>query len=658
MATPANVLYEFGPFQLDPPERLLRCEGHTVPITPKAFDLLVVLVERCGHLVDKDELLRIVWQGSFVEEGNLAVTVSHLRKALSDDRGQHKYIETVSKRGYRFVAGVKRVDDTDLIAQPQIVAAPTPTVPQNREKVTAAPVPATGDTALIVPAFSDQRSNSSRKVIARFLIVAALLLTALALVGLRLMPRGDRRAESYAPNEVRSLAVLPFQTLGTSSRDEYLGLGMADALITKLGQTGKLTVRPTSAIQQYASTHLSPQAVGHEQQVDAVLDGRIQREGDRVRLTLQLIRVQDGAQLWADTFDRHFTDIFALEDALSEMAAQSVRLKLTGEENRKFTKRSTDKPDAYEAYMKGRYFWNKRTESGLKKGLDYFRQAIQLDPAFAEAYAGIADSYATLGLYSVLPPREAFPAAKEAGKRALLMDDSLAEAHATLGFIYFYYDWNAAASDGEFQRALASNSHYAMAHSWYSESLAAKGQFPAATLEAQRALQDDPLSLIVGSNAGWTFTLAGKPDQSIDTLQKAIEIDPGFPRTHFRLGQAYEQKHRYDKAIPEFEEAVRLSGGDAYYEGSLGHAYGASGNLSQAQGVLRTLQERMPQKYVPPYAIAVVYAGLGERDQAMHWLQKAYEDRSTSLVFLRSDPELESLRSDSRFVRLSQQVNY
>ena len=580
MATQANVLYEFGPFQLDPPERLLLCDGQPVPIAPKAFDLLVVLVERSGHLVDKDELLRTVWQGSFVEEGNLAVTVSHLRKALSDDRGQRKYIETVSKRGYRFVAGVKRLDDSDLIPAPQ--AAPVQPVPvtQNDEKAPALGPHPSGP-VVVSPELTQEHAKESWKWAVAAAIAAVSILSAIAWFGRGHAPQASA-AGSGAPEEIRSLAVLPFQTLGTSSRDEYLGLGMADALITKLGKTGKITVRPTSAIQQYAVTHLTPQAVGREQQVDAVLDGRIQRDGNRVRLTLQLIRVQDGAQLWADAFDRQFTDIFALEDALSEMAAQSVRLKLTGEETRKFTKRSTENADAYEAYMKGRYFWNKRTETGLRKGLDYFRQAIRLDPGFAEAYAGIADSYATLGLYSILPPKEAFPAAKDAGKHALLMDDSLAEAHATLGFIYFYYDWNASASDQEFKRALENDAHYAMAHSWYGESLAAKRQFPAATTEAQQALHDDPLSLIVGSNAGWTFVLAGQTDQSIETLQKAIEIDPGFPRTHFRLGQAYEQEHRYDLAIPEFEEAVRLSGGDPYYEGSLGHAYGASGNVSQA----------------------------------------------------------------------------
>lgn len=642
MATPVNVLYEFGPFQLDPPERLLLCDGQAVSLTPKAFDLLLALVDRSGHLIEKEELLKIVWPDSFVEEGNLAVTISLLRKALNDDRGQHRYIETVSKRGYRFVADVKRLDESE----PAI--AHTGLIPNLAPK----PISAVVQTPIVRETSPVNRSvNFARPV----LWGSVAMLIALVIIAVT-----QHRAAPPVPNSpvIRSLAVLPFQTLGMHTSDKYLEIGMADAVITKLANTGKIIVRPTSAIQQYAGTQLTLQAVGREQGVDAVLDGRIQRDGDRVRVTVQLIRVQDGVQLWADTFDKQFTDIFALEDSLSEMAAQSVRLQLTGEENRRFTKRSTENPAAYEAYMKGRFFWNKRTDTGLKKGLDYFRDAIKLDPAFAEAFVGVADSYATLGLYAVLPPKEAFPAAKDAGSRALQMDNTLAAAHATLGFIYFYYEWNPSSSADEFQRALTENPHYAMAHSWYAESLAARGQYSEAAAEAQRALEDDPLSMIIGSNAGWTYALAGQYDQAVETLKKAMEIDPSFPRTHFRLGQVYEQRGEYALAIPEFEQAVRLAKDDPYYEGSLGHGYGASGNLPKARMVLDKLQARARRQYVPPYAIAVVYSGMGDREEAFHWLQKALEDRSTSMVFLRSDPEFSALRSDPRFSQISKTVAF
>jgi TolB-like protein/DNA-binding winged helix-turn-helix (wHTH) protein len=616
---------------------------------PKAFELLVVLVERGGHLVDKDELLKIVWRGSIVEEGNLSVTVSFLRKALNDDRGLHKYIETVSKRGYRFVADVREV------GEPRSV----PALPRPGE---------TGEQSLAPVKLSTAAPEAATTTPARIprwsILAAALGLGALVMV-LKLVPhREGGTAQVPVPVQVqgaaaiRSLAVLPFQTLGAKRGDEYLGLGMADALITRLGNTGKIIVRPTSAIQKYAAESLSPQAAGVEQGVDAVLDGRIQQEADRVRLTVQLIRVRDGVQLWGETFDKEFTNIFALEDALSERVAQSIRLKLTGDETRRFTKRATERPDAYEAYVKGRYFWNKRTDKGMKKGLEYFRQAITLDPTFTEAYVGVADSYATLGLYAVLPPKEAFPAAKDAVKRALEMDDGLAEAHATLGFINFYYDWNGVEGANEFRRALADNPNYAMAHSWYGEDLAAMGRYPEAVEEAQRALEDDPLSLIIGSNAGWTLSLAGKGDQAIKILKKAIEIDPSFPRTHYRLGRAYAQKKLYEMAISELEQAVSLSGGDPCYKGSLGHVYAISGNTDQARNILRDLQGRTGQHYVPAFAIALIYAGLGDNDHAIIWLQKAYEDRSTSMVFLKLDPELSTLHSDPRFEELSRRINF
>lgn len=645
MGSSVKNLYEFGSFQLDPPERLLLCDGHPVPMTPKAFDLLVVLVERGGHLVEKEELLKAVWPGSFVEEGNLSVTISALRKALNDDRGQHRYIETVSKRGYRFVADVREIGEPE---RPQV--APQVIDPHG-----------TGEDgwAQASSVFQALPSIAQKTLKWRAWGAAAVLALAAVLILLRVL---SRQQASAAPDTsdatIHSLAVLPFQTLGAKQGDQYLGLGMADALITRLGNTGKVIVRPTSAIQKYSEKDLTPQAAGQEQGVDAVLDGRIQREADHVRLTVQLIRVRDGVQLWGESFDREFTNIFALEDSLSERVAQSIRLKLTGEETRRFTKRSTERPDAYEAYVKGRYFWNKRTDKSLKKGLEYFRQAITLDPTFAEAYVGVADSYATLGLYAVIPPKEAFPAAKEAAKRALEMDDGLAAAHATLGFINFYYDWNAAAALSEFRRALADNPNYAMAHSWYGENLAAMGRFQEATAEADLALQDDPLSLIIGTNAGWTLSLAGKSDQAIEILKKAIEIDPGFPRAHYRLGRVYEQEKLYEMAISELAQAVSLSGGDACYKGSLGHAYAVSGKVTQAREVLHDLEGRTDQAYVPAYAIALVYAGLGDHDHALTWLQRAFDDRSTSIAFLKLDPELIGLHSDPRFQQFAQRITF
>ncbi len=609
MPSLVKELYEFGSFQLDPGERLLLCEGRPVPMTPKAFDMLVALVERSGHLVEKEELMKAVWPDSFVEEGNLCVTVSLLRKALNVHRDGHKYIETVSKRGYRFVAGVKQTRQ-DIPSPLTIGHIEAPSVIDPRSE---GPMPLRSRIEAAPPAsFAKTQSRILLTLLAAAVVAGTFFFSRMGATRAGTVSQG---AEGAA---VRSLAILPFQNLGPN--DEYIGLAMADALTTRLGNTGKIVMRPTSAIQKYANSPQDPQAAGREQGVDAVLGGRIQRESDRVRVTVQLIRVRDGVQLWADTFDEKSTNIFAMEE--------------------------------------GRYFWNKRTDEGMKKGLAYFREAIALDPTFAQAYVGIADSYATLGLYAALPPKEAFPAAKEAGKKALEMDHSLAEAHATLGFIAFYYDWNGLVAENEFRQAFDNNANYAIAHSWNGENLAAMGRFPEAISEAKLAQENDPLSMSINTNAGWTLFLAGRHGEAMEALKKIIEIDPSFPRAHFRLGSAYENRGMYGEAIAELQKAVQLSAGDPYYEGALGHAYAVSGNVSAARRMLDLLKSRSRRQYIPAYAIALIYAGLGEKDNAFLWLGKAYDDRSTSLAYLKVDPVLNSLRSDPRFVGLVQRIAF
>jgi DNA-binding winged helix-turn-helix (wHTH) protein/TolB-like protein/Tfp pilus assembly protein PilF len=633
-------LYQFGPFELNPAERLLFFEGRPVPVTPKAFDMLVVLVERSGHLCQKEELMKALWPDSFVEEGNLSVTVSSLRKVLGDDRGHQRYIETVSKSGYRFAATVNHViQETQPEARIEELPKRQPTTPS------AAPV-------TLTPLISKFRGP----LIWRLTTLVGVVVIATLFMARIVRVKGGNTAPPVGTPKVQSLAVLPFQTVDGKSGDEYVGIAMADALITKLGNTNKIVTRPTSAIQKYAGRQHDFRAAGVEQGVDAVLDGRIQRDGDRVRLTVQLTRVRDGMQLWAEAFDETSTDVFTLEDEFSDRVARAICLKLTGEQTGQLAKLSTKNTDAYQAYIRGRYFWNRRTETALTTGLRYFREAVRLDPNFAEAYAGVADSYALLGLYGLLPPKEAFPPAEEAAKKALDMNDGLAEAHATLGFVYFYYAWNGLAAEREFRRALDSNPNYAMAHSWNGQDLATMDRMSEALAETELAQQDDPLSLIVSSNAGLIFLVAGRYEQAIETLNKALEIDPTFPRAHFRLGNVYEKEGMPEKAISEFEQAVRLSGGDSSYQGALGHAYAVAGNVQQARKILDLLKKRSRQQYVPAYAIALIYAGLKDKDQAFEWLDKAYNDRSASMALLKVDPALNSLHSDARFTELARRV--
>jgi TolB-like protein/DNA-binding winged helix-turn-helix (wHTH) protein/tetratricopeptide (TPR) repeat protein len=629
-----NLNYAFGPFILKPAEHELLRDGQPISLTPKTFDTLVVLVENCGRLLEKEELIQAVWHDTFVEEGNLCVTVSHLRKAFGNE---HTYIKTVSKHGYRFVAEIN------------VVPAETSTVRQQDPKA----VPAMHGAIL-------DRANNTMPFLRKFRLPS---LAAVSLVGGILLAIGvwlkvGTTIHATKTLEIRSLAVLPFEILGAKADDEYLGLGMADALITKLGTIGQIVTRPTRATQKYQNTSQDPRSVGREQSVDAVLDGRIQRSGDRVRVTAQLTRVADGMQLWADTFDEEFTNMFAVEDAVSAQVATSIRLELTGAQKERLAKRSTASSEAYQSYLRGRYFWNERTGEGLRKGLDYFRHAIDLDPTYAEAYAGMADSYAMLGLYTALPPNEAFPKAKAAAIEALKLDSALAEAHATLGFVHFYYDWDGAAADKEFATALQENPNYAMAHSWRGFNLAVTGRLPEAITEARLAQEADPLSAIVGTNAAWVYFLARRSDQAVEIVQKVIEIDPNFPRAHFRLGNIYENEGEYHGAIAEYEKAVHLSDGDTYYQASLGHAYAMSGMVAEAEKCLQHLEQLSTRRYVPPYAIALIYVGMGNKNRGLEWLERAHVDRSTSMAYLRVEPALDSLRSEPRFTRLVQQTNF
>ena len=684
MSNVVSYLYEFGPFRLDPGERLLLRDGHPVPLTPKAFDVLLVLVNHRGHLVEKRELIETVWPTSFVEEGNLSVMVHAVRKAFGSDHRDPTYIETVSKRGYRFAAEVKLIESAPFMpstlgsgihGESSSSRAISSRAISSRSSF-APPVSDSSSTSLAaLPPISDwvqvpvpPRSQPPRQITVNrgwFWLVMALvpILATGTFLWVKIYPLSAVPVVSSPTALAGSLAVLPFAAIGENPDDIYLGLGISDAVTTKLGSTKKIIIRPTSAMTRYVGAARDPEAAGREQKVDAVLDGRIQRANDRIRLTVQLIRVSDGAQMWSDTIDEKYTNIFAVEDAVSEEVARSIRLELTGAEQKRLTQRPTENSDAYQAYVKGRYFWNKRTTDSVQKGLAYFQQAVVLDPVYTQAYTGIADSYALLGLFNAMPPKEAFPKAKAAATRALEMDPELADAHATLGFVDFYYEWDGLAAENEFRRALQSNPNYAMAHAWYAEDLAALGRFGEASLEVRRAQESDPVSITVGVVAGMVAYLAGRNDEAIEALKKASEIDPNYPRLHFRLGNCYRQKQMYQPALAEFLKAVQLASrgdqyGDQYYEGGLGSGFAIAGNTAEAHKIVDDLIRRSKTRYVPAYAIAIIYAALGEKDHVFEWLQKAREDRSTSMAYLKVDPNLSEYRSDPRFAALAKSIRF
>jgi len=458
--------------------------------------------------------------------------------------------------------------------------------------------------------------------------------------------------------QVRSLAVLPFKPLVAAARDEYLELGMADALITRLSNLRQLVVRPTSAIVKYAGAGQDPLAAGRDLRVDAVLDGRIQRAGDRIRVTVQLIQVGDGRPLWAETFEQQWTHIFAMQNSISEKMTEALRFTLSGEEKKRLARRDTDSAEAYQLYLKGRYCWNKRTEEWLRKGIQFFQQAIEADPGYALAYVGLADSYTQLAIVDIggLRPKEAFPQAKEAAARALSIDQTLAEAHATLGFAGLHYDWDWPGAEREVKRAIELNPNYATAHQWYGLFLSAMGRHDEAIREATRAHDLDPVSLAISRGVAFRPYEARRYDQAIESARKTLELEPSFAPVRYVLGLAYVQKASFERAIGELQQAVTLSGGNPTYIGALGFAYARAGRKGDARTVIADLEELSKRRYVPPYNIALIYTGLGENDRAFEWLQKAYEERSSRLVWLKVVPEVDSLRADPRFQDLLRRV--
>lgn len=650
--------YLFDGFRLDPDERILLRDRIKVPLTPKAFDVLLVLVQRSGHLVAKRELIEAVWRDSFVEEANVCVTISMLRKALG--AGEHAgYIETVPKRGYRFNAPVKVKESEDagfLLATcgPVSVRHEPLIATESLAEVAQPPANALsrGQTPPGQRPLGSWLPGKAALPSLRWLVTILFLTTIGSVMLAKIQEARQLSASATETNPIRSIAVVPFTT-EEGSEDAYLGIGMSDALTSRLSHLDRVRVRSSSAMTKYASAPHDPYRAGVEQAVEGVVDGRIRRIGDRVRVTVRLIRVSDHAEIWNQAFDEKYTGIFNLQESISKQVAQSIRVELTPKERKQLAQHSTRSNLAYESYMKGRFFMDKRTREGMTKGLNYFQDAVRIDPDYAQAYAGMADTYALLGLYTELPPKEAFPEAKKAALKALEIDPDVGDAYTTLGFVSFYYEWDGAAADQEFSKALSRNPSDAIAHSWRAENLAAMGRFPDAVREAGMAMQADPLSPAIRTNAGYVFYLAGANEEALKAYRNAIEIDPYFARAHYRLAYSYLRSGASALAMDEFHQAVHLSGENPYYEAGAGQAYAELGKMPEARQILHHLIAASNRQYVPPYAIAQVYAGLGDRSKAFEWLSRAYDDKSTSIAYLKVDPSLNSLRSDPRFAALS-----
>ena len=486
--------------------------------------------------------------------------------------------------------------------------------------------------------------KNNKRTVLMISICAALLVAAIVAAALYFNRKPQRT--------ISSVAVLPFVNMASDPETEYLSDGITESLINSLSQVPELRVMSRSSVFRYKGVNADPRDVGRELGVEAVLVGRVMPRGDNLSISVELVDARDNTHLWGKQYKRKLTEILALQDEMARDLSQSLRLRLSGEEEQRLVKRYTDNVEAYQLYLKGRYYWNKRTPDGFNKGLGLFQQAIDTDPSYALAYAGLADSYAMLGDYSVLAPREAFPRAEAAATTALKLDDNLAEGHTSLAFVKMAYQWDWAAADREFRRAIELNPNYATAHQWYASYLVMMGRFDDSIREIKRAQELDPLSRIINANLGLHYYYARKFDESVEQLKKTINLDEGFFVPHQYLGRTYIQKGMFKEAIAELERARELSANAPEVVASLGHAYAVAGRTSDAQKALADLDEIAKERYVLPYFRAAVYTGLGDRDQAFQWLERAYEERHPGLVLINIDPRFDTLRSDPRFADL------
>ena len=628
----------FGTFELDLRAGELRKHGLRVRLQEQPFQILAMLLERPGEVVTREELQKKLWPAdTFVDfDHGLNKAISKIREALGDSAESPRFVETVARRGYRFLAEVKPSDSAP-VRSPELAAQLHPE-PESGYR---------GDIA--------SKSAEPKKLLPslawKFSAVMLLLLTAsLATWKLHAWNRPSR--------VIRSLAVLPLESLSSDASQDYFADGMTDELISDLGQISALRVISRTSVMTYKHARKSLPQIARELNVDAIVEGTVLRSGDRVRITAQLIDATADKHLWSQSYEGELKDTLALQNQVARAIADQIRIKLNPQEQAALKIARVVNPEAYESYLKGRYFWNKRTPDSLKVALAYFNQAIDEDPNYAQAYSGLADTYALLGdwQYAVMTPKEAFPRAKAAAIKALELDSTLSEAHNSLAFCFDAFDWDLESAGKEFQRSIELNPGYATAHHWYAWHLSLLGRYDEALEEMRKAKNLDPLSLIINADLAELLVIAHFYDESIIQSGATIAMDPNFALAHNQLAQAYLQKHMNVEAIAELQKAVELSGGSPTCVANLARAYAASGKTSEAVKLLGDLKNHSNRGYSDASEVAVVYAALGDKDQAMHWLEIGYEERFNPGVLLR--PGFNPLRSDQRFQDLLRRIGF
>ena len=653
-----HKIYSFGDFTLDLTGGCLRHKGREVKLRPKSFEVLTYLVENSGRLVSKEELIGAVWPDTFVTDDSLVKCLKDVRMALRDDAQQH--VKTVPRRGYVLTTEVR---ESEGAAAPAFYEGQVETLRVVIEEKGDDEGSASGTGGFIASPPPAQlprpgRARRSSWMMAAVIALGVIVLSSAALLVSRRL--NNRSQDPAAP--ITSIAVLPLRNLSGDPSNDYFSDGMTESLISALSKVEGLTVISRGSVFRFKGKEVDPREVGRQLGVAAVLEGSVMKSGETVRVDVRLVSAADGRVLWSsDAQDRALGDIFVLQDEVARRVVSGLRLKLGREGEQRLAKRYTDNVEAYQAYLKGRYFWNKRNGEGFAKAIAYFQQAIEIDPNYALAYAGLADSYILKRIYALLEPGETLQQmeakAKAAAEKALEIDETLAEAHASLGLIKVTTENDEADIEREYKRAIELNPNYATAHHWYALHLNDLNRFDEAIAEIRRARELDPWSLVINSDVGIIFSSARQYDQAIEHFKKAMEMDPNFPDAHAMLGWAYVRKGMYPEGIAEFEKARALFGSPTSQLDGLIYAHSMSGNRSEALKLLDKLERLNEQHHmqIPWENWLLVHIGLGEHDKAFELLEKANQEGLRVKRALET-PYVDPLRSDPRFADLRRRV--
>lgn len=643
----------FGVYEFDLRSGELRKHGIRIKLQEQPSQILSILLERAGDVVTREELQRRLWPAdTFVDfDHSLNTAVMRLREVLGDSSENPRFVETLPRRGYRFVAPFEEQSASSTDATPTQIAeagAARGVLANNG----SAPLP-------ISPELPATSANTISRFSRPLVMLGAVLLLAIVLVA-ALGARYLRKPSAVAPPaaQVTSVVVLPFENLSADKDQAYFADGMTDELIAHLAKIRSLRIISRTSSMEYKGTHKTLSQIARDLNVDAVVEGTVLRSGDRVRITAELVQTATDRHLWAETYESQLGDILTLQSHVASAIVNEIRIKLTPEDQVRLASTHPVSTESYDNYLKGRYYWNKRSQEGLTQAINYYQAAIEKDPRYALAYAGLADCYSIIGsaIVGTVAATDVAPKARAAALKSLELDNTLAEAHTSLATVRFNYDWDWNSAASGFRRAEELNPSYATAYQRNSLYLMSMGRASESIAEMNRAHDLEPLSISTNFSLGWRLYMAREYDQAIEQLRNTIDMDPGFVLPHLVLGQAYEQKKAYDHAIAELRRAADISQNSPPVLAALARVYAVSGKTAEARNLLDRLTQQSKRQYVSPFYVAIVYAGLGENDKAIDWLEKAYADHSNAIVFLKVDPQLDVLRSNPRFHELQRKL--